>query len=70
MKYPISALQLIAEFLRRRHGESWCNDCLERQIGRSVHTAPVQLEGSPGFRRVDAACVGCGKIRLILRYVA
>ena len=68
MSYPMSAMQELQAFLRDRHGEAWCKECLERQLGRRVHSAPTQLEGYRGFRRQDAACVMCGRVRLILQY--
>ena len=70
MSYPMSAMQQLQSFLRDRQGEPWCKDCLERQLGRRIHSAPTQLEGYRGFRRQDAACVMCGKVRLSLQYIA
>ena len=69
MHYAKSATREIRDFLRGRQGESWCTDCLERALGRRLHAAPAQLEGYPGFRRSNAPCFVCGKVRLILMYV-
>jgi hypothetical protein len=70
MAYEMSALQQVQEFLSRRPGESWCTDCLERELRRGIHTTPVQLEGDPSFRRHHASCVACGRMRLTLKYTA
>jgi hypothetical protein len=63
-------MQQLQQFLRGRRGEPWCKECLERELGRRIHSAPTQLEGHRGFRRQDAPCVMCGKTRLILQYTA
>lgn len=68
MAYPMSALKQVQEFLRKRPGEPWCTDCLERALNRGIHAAPVLLEGYPRFRRQHTSCVACGLVRLTVRY--
>lgn len=64
----MSAVRQVQEFLRTRLGEPWCKECLERELGRRVHATPVLLEGYRGFRREDAPCIVCGRVRLIVKY--
>ena len=68
--YALSAMQEVQRFLRGKPSEPWCKECIQRVVGRRVHSVPVQLEGYRGFRREDARCVGCGNVRLIVKYTA
>ena len=68
----MSIYNRICEFLMRRGGQAFCDDCLRRAMGlRSRH--PIQqvaraiIMESSAYRRETRYCGACGNERLTLR---
>jgi hypothetical protein len=70
----LNADNRICEFLARRGGQAFCDDCLRRTLGlRRRHqvqqaTAAI-IRDSPAYRRELTFCAACSNERLTLRAI-
>jgi hypothetical protein len=57
----------IIEFLGRRRGRLFCDDCLTRELRYAQRTridaATKVIGATVGFRRATEMCAGCGGVR-------